>query len=281
MARYHARRTKARGGSESKRDHGHGVEIGHHVAPAGDRGDIGRADLFERLDRPAAARAVDHADDRQLELVRHLLGLHHLAADPGIRRAAANGEIIGGGNHRAAVDLRLAEQEGGRKDGFEIAVFVVAALARDLADFAEGAVVAQRGEPGAGIHLAPAMLASDLVGSAHLLGQRLAPAQFLEFFFPSHARRIPKPSPQRKLGPLSFSCLGRAIPAFAGRTVIPLRARQLPARPRPAPVRRSRPKARSRCRRTARSARVPSSSPRAPSAAVPQSPGRPRPHRPR
>jgi len=49
-------------------------------------------------------------------------------------------------------------------------------LAGELADFAEGARIAQRGEPGAGVHLAARMLARDFVRTAHLFGERFARA---------------------------------------------------------------------------------------------------------
>jgi hypothetical protein len=142
VARHSACRAEACGRPERERDHRHSVEIGHHIAPAGHGGDIGRADLFQCLHRAAAARAVDHADDRELELMRHHLGLHHLARNPRIRRAAANGEVVRRGDHRAAIDQRLAEQERGGGDAGEVAVGVIPGGTCDLADFAEGAFVA-------------------------------------------------------------------------------------------------------------------------------------------
>ena len=208
--------------AERKGDDRHRVEVLHHVRPAGDGRDIGRADLFERLHAAAAAGAVDHADDRQLQFVRHLLGLHHLAADACVGRPAANGEIVGRGHDRAAVHQRLAEQEGGGKDAGEIAVLVIRTASCDLADFAESTIVAQRGEPGACVHLAAPMLAGDLIRAAHLFGQRLAVAQFFQFLVPAHARALSS---------------GKARLQGTGRKESPilLQAPQPPARPRPAP----------------------------------------------
>ena len=74
--------------------------------------------------------------------MRHHLGLHHLARNPRIRRAAANGEVVRRGDHRAAIDQRLAEQERGGGDAGEVAVGVIPGGTSDLADFAEGAFVA-------------------------------------------------------------------------------------------------------------------------------------------
>lgn len=125
MAGDRPRRAEPRGRPERERHHRHGVEVRHHIAPARHGGDIGRADLFERFHRAAAARPVNHADDRELQLVRHHLGLHHLARNPRIRRAAANGEVVCRGDHGAAIDQRLAEQEGGRGDALQIAIGVI------------------------------------------------------------------------------------------------------------------------------------------------------------
>ena len=122
--------------------------------------------------------------------MRHLFRLHHLAADPGIGRTAANGEVVGGRDDRATIDQRLAEEERGGGNALEIAVLVVVTLAGDLADFAEATLVAQRGEPRARIHLAARMLPRDLLRAAHLFGERLALAQFLEFLRPGHRPAI-------------------------------------------------------------------------------------------
>ncbi len=116
----------------------------------------------------------------------HAFGLHHLARDASVRRAAANGEVVRGGDHRAAIDQRLAEEEGGGGDGLEVAVVVVMPLASDLADLAERTGVAYGREPCAGVHLAARVLARNLVRAAHLFGQRLTSAEFFEFFLPRH-----------------------------------------------------------------------------------------------
>ena len=118
--------------------------------------------------------------------MRHHLGLHHLARDPRIRRAAANGEVVGGGDDGAATHQRLAEEEGGGGDVREVAIDVILGAARDLADLAEGALVDERREPRAGVHLPAPMLPRNLVRAAHLRGKRFAAAQFFEFPGPGH-----------------------------------------------------------------------------------------------
>jgi len=114
--------------------------------------------------------------------MRHLFRLHHLAADPGIRRAAANGEIVRRGDNRAAIDHGSAEQERCGGDAGQLAIFVIVALARNLSDLAETAFVAQRRQPRAGVHLPAPMLPRELFRPAHLLGERFPAAQFIEFF---------------------------------------------------------------------------------------------------
>src|SRR3546814_7695317 len=57
--------------------------------------DIGIAHILQRPDRPAAAGAVDHANQRQAIFVRHRLALDELAVQRRIGRAATHGEIVG------------------------------------------------------------------------------------------------------------------------------------------------------------------------------------------
>jgi len=95
VARHHPRRAKPCRWAERQRHHRHRGGGFDHVAPAWNRGHIGRADLLERLDRAASAGPVDHADQRDLEGVRHRFTLHELTLDRGIGRAAALGEIVG------------------------------------------------------------------------------------------------------------------------------------------------------------------------------------------
>ena len=119
--------------------------------------------------------------------MRHRLALGELAVDRGVCRPAAHREIIGRGNHRPPIDVGAAEDEiAGGKVG-QFAIGAIAAFSGNLADFAERAGVDQCGQPGAGIQLAARVLAGDLLGPAHPLGQLLALAQFLNFTLPAHA----------------------------------------------------------------------------------------------
>ena len=109
MARRQPRRAEARDRAQPKADHRHARHVGDRVpvpARAADAaGQIGRALGLDRLHRAAAAGTFDHADDRQPEIMRHLLGHQRLGRDRGIGRAAAHGKVVADHDHRAAVDL--------------------------------------------------------------------------------------------------------------------------------------------------------------------------------
>ena len=156
--------------AEREGDNRNIVEIVDHLAPARNRGNIGRADLLQSFHTAAAACPVNHPDERQFQLARHLLCLHHLAADACVRRAASYGKIVSGGDDWSAIDRGFAEQEGGGEHAFEIAIFVIGAFARDFANLAERAFVAKCCKPSARIHLAAPMLPRDLGLAAHLFG---------------------------------------------------------------------------------------------------------------
>lgn len=72
---------------------------------------IGEAELLKRFHGPASAGAVDHADERQSEFMRHLLGGHELAVNGGVGGAAAHSEIVRRGHDRTAVDAPATEDE--------------------------------------------------------------------------------------------------------------------------------------------------------------------------
>ena len=107
------RRAKARDRAEPEADHRHARHVRRRVpvpARAADAaGQIGRALGLDGLDRAAAAGAFDDADDRQAEIMRHLLGHQRLRRDRRIGRAAAHGKIVADHDDRAAVDLAAAE----------------------------------------------------------------------------------------------------------------------------------------------------------------------------
>ncbi len=190
MARHRARRAEPRRRAKRERHDGNGVQIGDDMLPAGHHRHIGVAHRLERLDRSASAGAVDHADERQAQFVRHRLALDKLAVQSRIGRPAAHGEIVGAGDDRAAVDIAATEDEIGRRQIDQIAVLIVAAAPGDLADLAKAARIEQRVDPCARIHLAARMLPRNLVFPTHLLGQRTAPGELVDLFLPTHAATL-------------------------------------------------------------------------------------------
>ena len=94
MARRQPRRAKAGDRAQAQRHHRHRPMFGAHRSNDGPlaqpAGQIGPALGFDRLDRPAAAGALDQPDERQPQLRRHLLRQSRLPLDRGIRRAAAH-----------------------------------------------------------------------------------------------------------------------------------------------------------------------------------------------
>ena len=113
MRRRQPRRAEACNRAQPKTHHRHARQVRHRVpipARAADAaGQIGRALGLDRLHRAAAAGAFDHTDDRQPEIMRHLLGHQRLCRDRRIGGAAAHRKIVADHDHRAAVDPRAAE----------------------------------------------------------------------------------------------------------------------------------------------------------------------------
>ena len=108
VARRQARRAEPGHRAEPERDDRHEAHIRRRVVIGQVRADparqVGAPGGLDRLDRAAAARALDDADDRQPQIVRHLLGHQRLFADRRVGRAAAHREIVADDDDRAAVD---------------------------------------------------------------------------------------------------------------------------------------------------------------------------------
>ena len=113
----HPGRAQAGHRAEGQR-HGrhHGQVVDDHL-PARVGRHIGATLGVEALDAAAAAGAVDQADDRQAQLVGHLLGVDLLLGDGGVGRAAPDGEVVAADHHRAAVDAAPTHDEVGRPRG--------------------------------------------------------------------------------------------------------------------------------------------------------------------
>ena len=191
MAGGKPRRAEARDRTEPERHHGHARQVSGREpvrARAADAaGQIGRAARLDRLHRAAAARAFDHADDRQAEIMRHFLGHQRLGRDRGVGRTAAHGEIVADHDHGAAVDLAAAEHAVGRRQLLEFAVVVVFGDAGDRADLVEGILVDQSVDALTNREPALVMLALDLVNASHLARERFAPSELVELRLPVHS----------------------------------------------------------------------------------------------
>ena len=145
---------------------------------------------LDRLDRAAAAGAVNETNERDAQLVRHLLRHHLLLPDRGIRRAAAHREVIAADHDGAALDPSPPEDEVGGLERLDVfAIVAVLRAPRDRADLVEAAGIEQRIDALAHREAAGVVVALDLVRSAHAAGQLFAPAQFLDVGFPAHRPR--------------------------------------------------------------------------------------------
>ncbi len=170
------------------RDPGHvfrreAIELG----PADAAGEIGRAAGFDGLDRAAAAGALDDADDRQAEIVRHFLRHQRLGRDRGIGRAAAHREIVADDDDGASIDPRPPEHAIGRRQLLQLAIFVIFADAGDRADFVEALGIDQPVDTLADREAALVALSLDLLNASHLVRERLAPSELVEFGLPVHS----------------------------------------------------------------------------------------------
>ena len=191
MAGGKSRRAEARDRTEPERDHGHPCQVSGREPVRARAADparqIRRAARFDRLHRAAAARPFDHANDRQAEIVRHLLGHQRLGRYRGIRRAAAHGEVVADHDHGAAIDLAAAEHAVGRRQLLEFVVLVVFGDPGNGADLVEGILVDQSVDALTNREPALVMLALDLVNASHLARERFAPSELVELRLPVHS----------------------------------------------------------------------------------------------
>src|SRR6185295_1238067 len=134
----------------------------------------------------AAARALDHADEGQPQIMRHALALVVLALDRGVGGAATHGEVVASDHDRPAVDLGAAEHEIRGRELHEVVVLVVLGAAGDLADLVEARGIGELGDALADGETAAVVLTLDALGPAELLGERLAPAELVHLLLPVH-----------------------------------------------------------------------------------------------
>src|SRR3546814_5407901 len=89
-------------------------------------------------------------------------------------------------DHGPPVDIGAAKDEVARGNVDQRALCVVGTPPGNLANLAKTAVVDHPRKPRPRVHLAPAVLARDLVFAAHLFGHRPPRGEFVDVFFPAH-----------------------------------------------------------------------------------------------
>src|SRR5947209_5037029 len=118
--------------------------------------------------------------------MRHVFGHQRLRMDRRVRRAAAHGEIVADNHHRAAVDLRPAEDAICRRERAQLVCRIIFGDTGKRADLAKAVLVDEAVDALAYGETAALVLALDLVGPAHLARQRFAAPELIEFGLPVH-----------------------------------------------------------------------------------------------
>ena len=171
---------------EAERDDGHSGEVLDDPLPTRvERHEAARHRL-ERLHRAAAAGPVDEPDDRQAQLVRHLLGMDLLLEDRRVGGAAAHREVVAADDDGAAVDAGPSHDEVGGRE----------AATSCPSSYSARPVSAPTSwnEPGSTsasmrsrtVSLPGVVLTGDLLVAAHRRGQLRAPPQLVELGIPGH-----------------------------------------------------------------------------------------------
>ena len=249
-----ARGAEAGDGAETEADDGHGGHLVRHQVKRGrlaqSTWQVRASGRLDCLDRPAAARAFDQADDRHAVLGRDLLRHLGLALDGSVRRSATQREVVTGDDHRAAIDQPASEHAVTGHELGDVALEVVRRLAGDAADFLEGARIEHLVDPFPHRQAAALVLACDPLLTAHLSGNGLAEPQFLQLRLPSDRRCLgrlvggrlrakrravvghafpvlgyPKTGQPRRLigGPQRFQISSAVFPAFRRKAVSPIK----------------------------------------------------------
>ena len=211
-----ARRAETRHRPERRGRHRNDREVLHDEVEAGQRRHVGEAHLLERLDAPAAARAVHEPDERQAQVVREALGVDGLLPDRGVRRAAAHGEVVALHDRAPPVDAALADDRVGRQELGQLAVVAVCPAAGERPGLVEAPLIEEPLDPLPNRQAPGRVLALDPLLAAHPPRELLAPAQLLELGLPGHAGRLARggASPPRartaavRGAPRRPSCLG-------------------------------------------------------------------------
>src|SRR5262249_62108686 len=151
-------------------------------------GHVRAAGRLYGLDRAAAARSLDQTDQREAQLVRHLLTLEVLALDRGIGGSAAHGEVVAADHDGPSVEPGSAEDEVRWNELLEVVLLVVRRAACDLADLVKAPRIDQ--QPDSLPDRVPPAFVLPLhpLRAAQLLGERFAAPELVHLRLPVHAR---------------------------------------------------------------------------------------------
>ena len=185
VARHEPRGPEPRDRAEPEADDGNRGEVRDHVLPADGLAHVGAALGLDGLDRAAAPRAVHEPDEGKPQLARHLLRRDHLVPDGGIRRPAADREVVAFDHHPAPVEVAPAIDEVRGPEAGEAAFLVIRGGPGDRADLVERAGVDEPVHPFADRELALAVVARDLLRAAHLADEALPPTKLRELGLPA------------------------------------------------------------------------------------------------
>jgi hypothetical protein len=184
-----ARRAHSGDRSERGGDHGHGREVLDDLLPARQRRDVGEPGVLQRLDRAAAAGAIDQADERHAQLAGGALGPQGLLPDGRVGGAAADLEVVALRDRRLAVDAAGPDDHVRRQEVDQVAVPPIRSAARHRACLVEAAGVEEPVKALADREAPGRVLARDALLAAHAPCELLAAAQLVEFGLPPHGAR--------------------------------------------------------------------------------------------
>ena len=186
MAGADAARAKTCTRPKRERHHGNLAHAIDDQLPAGRLWDVGAGILQEHLDGAAAARAIDQLNQWHPIFDSLFQRDHRLAADRGIRRAAAHGEIVAQHHGRAAIKFRPANDGIGRHEAVELLILIIGRDTGDLANLVKASWIDQKGHALADGELAPAALPRDRLFAAHLFRHAFPPAKLFYRLLPRH-----------------------------------------------------------------------------------------------
>ena len=172
---------------QNRRHHRHRAQQLLDPRRAGRHRNIGAADLLEGAH--AAAGGVQEPHVGKAPIVSHTLRVAALVADGSIGSTAAHGKVAGVQDHLAPIERCGADHGVGRHEGCQFAVLIGCA-AGQTANFSERLQIRNRCDALPHRQLAAPSLPGNAGLAAHLVRQRLALMEFVDFRLPTHGRLL-------------------------------------------------------------------------------------------